>query len=62
VFGVGVRLLEAIELQWERENGLERERESGTESKANSHHSLSLLRDACAGLFIGEVKGLITMP
>jgi hypothetical protein len=59
---VGVRLPGAIELQREKKTELEREKESDTESKANSCSKILPLGGGCAGLFIGEVKGLITMP
>jgi hypothetical protein len=60
---VGVRLPEALELQRERKKENERERESGTKSKANSCSKKPLpLGGVHAGLFIEEVKGLITMP
>jgi hypothetical protein len=59
---VGVRLPEAIKLQRERKKEIEQERESGTESKANSCSKILPLGGAHAGLFIGEVKDLITMP
>jgi hypothetical protein len=44
-----------------KEKELEQEKESGTESKANSCRNLPPCGGARAGLFIGEVKGLITM-
>jgi hypothetical protein len=37
---LGFSCREAIELQWEREIDLEREKESGTESKANSYSKI----------------------
>jgi hypothetical protein len=45
-----------------KEKEFERERKSGTKSKANSYVKSCPLGGAHAGLFIGEVKGLITMP
>jgi hypothetical protein len=59
---VWVWLLEAIELHWERETELELENESGTKSKSNNCSKIMSPWGACAGLFIGEVMGLITMP
>jgi hypothetical protein len=46
-----------------KENGTRtRKKDSGTESKANSCSKILPPCGARAGLFIGEVKGLITMP
>jgi hypothetical protein len=60
---VGVRLPEAIELQWERKKELKREKGKGTEIKANSCSKIPpTWGGARAVLFIEEVKGLVKMP
>jgi hypothetical protein len=55
-FLVGVRSPEAIELQRERKKRSNEKKESGNESKANSHRALSR-QGARAGLLIGLAQG-----